>query len=360
MSGLTLTGVSKPYTGGLVVRDVRGTVIVGNVVRGNPFGIQLVDALDARVERNTITDNGYGLEIHGRTDGSTVSANDIIDNERRLDASRGAGGINLFFTRGGITIDGNLISGNDDVGIEIYGASDLDIRNNRLTGSNDLIETGTQSGRPCRNLSITRNTFYSERIGDVEEERGIYLRCASDAVVSWNTFDGLDRFAVGLYRGSGGFNGPLRDVEISHNIFAGGRAFSIDSTMRSDVTIDHDLLFPCQTDICPALGQQFAFVARHAGTERFETFRSWTDYEANGIFADPLFVDPLRHDYHLQPEFAGKRQRRPLRRPAGLTPPAESGPVPTGLISPPAPPGTFGPRDPRRLAQIVSRIRNAA
>ncbi len=300
VSGLTLTGVSKPYTGGLIVKGVRGTVIVGNVVRGNPFGIQLVDALDARIERNTVTDNGYGLEIHGRTDGTTVSANDIVDNDRRLDKSRGAGGINLFFTSGGITIEDNLIGGNDDVGIEIYGASDLDIRGNRLTGSNDLIETGTQDDRPCRNISITRNMLYSERIGDVEEERGIYLRCAMDAVVAWNTFDGLDRFAVGLYRGTGGFNGPLRRVEISHNIFAGGRAFSIDSPLPSDVTIDHDLLYPCRTDICPALGRYVAFVHGHAGVERFATFQALTGYETDGMFADPLFVDPLRHDYHLE------------------------------------------------------------
>jgi parallel beta-helix repeat protein len=300
ISGLTLTGVSEPYTGALVVREARGAVIVGNVVRGNPFGIQLVDALGVRIERNTVTDNGYGLEIHGRTDGSIVIANDIVDNDRRLDASRGAGGINLFFTSGGITFENNVISRNDDVGIEIYGASDLDIRGNRLSGSNDLIETGTQDDRPCDNVSITRNLFYSERVGDLDEERGIYLRCATDAVVSWNTFDGLDRFAIGLFQGSGGFNGPLRRVEISHNIFADGRAFSIDSPMPPDVTIDHDVLFPCQSDPCPALGDEFAFVQGHAGTDRFSVFRSWTGYETNGMFADPLFVDPLAHDYHLR------------------------------------------------------------
>ncbi len=301
VTGLTLTGVTEPYSGGLMVRGADGAVIVGNVVRGNPFGIHLVDATGARIERNTVTDNGYGLEIHGRTDGTTIVANDIVDNDRRVDKWRGGGGINLYFTHGGITIERNRIQGNHDVGIEIYGASDLDIRENVLTGSNDLIETGTQEGQPCDNLSITRNVLYSDHVGDREEERGIYLRCASDAVVSWNTFDGLDRFDIGLFRGNDSFSGPMERLEVSHNIFAGGRAFSIDSDLPPDITLDHDVFSPCRADVCPLLGNQIAFVHGHDGTDQFATFRQWSGQEANGIVADPVFRDQAGHDYRLQP-----------------------------------------------------------
>jgi parallel beta-helix repeat protein len=316
ISSLTISGAAPGYNGGLEVTSARSAVITGNVVQGNTFGIYLVDAVGARVEDNTMTDNGYGLEIHGKTDGTVVRGNQIVDNDRRVDTSRGAGGVNFFLTTGGIRLEGNLISGNHDVGIEIYGATDLDIVGNRLTGSDDLIETGTQDGQPCSGINIIGNWFYSQEVGDSDEEHGIYLRCAVDAVVAWNTFDRLDRFSIGLFSGTGGFNGPLARVQISNDIFYGGRAFSIDSALPESVTIDHDILFPCHRVLCPVLGNQVAFVSQHDGTDDFDRFRAWTGYEAHGQRADPRFVDPDGHDYSLQPDspaasFAGAQDAPP-------------------------------------------------
>jgi parallel beta-helix repeat protein len=311
VSGLTLTGVQDTYSGGLIVNRARRATIVGNEVSGNPFGIELQDALDARIEQNLVTDNGYGLEVHGRTDGTVIRHNQIVENDRRVDKWRGAGGINLYLVKGGLTIEDNEIRGNDDVGIEVYGASNVDIRGNELSGSNDLIETGTENDKPCDDMTITRNAFYNDGVGDGHEVRGIYLRCATHTEVSWNTFDRLDRFAIGLYRGSGGFNGPVGQVRISHNIIAGGRAFSIDSAMSDDITVDRDVIWPCQADPCPVLGRQVAFVHDHDGTARLTSFRAWTGFEEHAIFADPDFVDADAHDYRL-------RDGSPLKGRAGL------------------------------------------
>jgi hypothetical protein len=198
----------------------------------------------------------------------------------------------------------NLFAGNDEVGIEVYGASDVEIRGNRFTGSNDMIETGTEDGRPCAGLRIHRNIMYKSEIGSDREERGMYLRCLSDSVVERNTFDGLDRFAIGLYAGTGGFNGPLERLAIHDNVMAYGRAFSIDSDLPSTVTIDRDVLFPCRTGICPILGRQIGFVEGRGGTEDLREFREWTGFEADGAMSDPLFADRAAGDYRPSPDSA--------------------------------------------------------
>jgi parallel beta-helix repeat protein len=314
---VTLTGQQAAYGGGILVDGARNVVIRSSLIRGNPFGVYLVDAPGALVTGNLITDNGYGLEIHGASGGTVVSGNEIVDNDRPVDASRRAGGLNLYFTTGGVTIANNEIADNDEVAIEIYAASDILVDGNRMSGSNDMVETGTDNDTPCRNLVFTGNTIFSSDPADGSEERGIYLRCATASRIEWNTFVGLDRFAVGLYAGTGGFNGPLDEVAIAHNVIAGGRAFSIDSPLPASVTMDHDVVMPCRSGTCPIMGREIAAVAfAGGGTTVWSEFRDWTGQEANGLFAAPRFRDPLVHDYGLLPGspaigLAGATERPP-------------------------------------------------
>ena len=295
ISGVTITGQATPYGGGIAVEDARDVVIRDSVIRGNPFGIYLIDAPGASVTGNRITDNGYGLEVHGASAGTVVRGNEIVDNDRA---------------------------------IEVYAASDILVSGNRLSGSNDMIETGTEDGVPCRNLVVTGNTMFSRDITDSNEERGIYLRCATAARIEWNTFVGLDRFAVGLYDGTGGFNGPLEDVTIAHNIIAGGRAFSIDSPLDPSVTMDDDIVMPCRSGTCPVLGREVAFVASAGtGTMVWTEFQAWTGQEAGGLFAAPRFRDPAANDYRLLPDSpaigrAGATERPPAELPSASPPPS--------------------------------------
>jgi parallel beta-helix repeat protein len=297
---LTLAGADRPHTGGVTVVRARGIVIRHNIVRDNSFGVYLIDAPEALIERNLVTGNAYGIEVHGESAGTRIERNDIVDNDGQLDDSRSAGGIDLYFTTGGLTVADNVLSGNDEVGIEVYGASDVVIRGNLVTGSTDAIETGTEDGRPCARLTVTQNVFYNGSIGAGAEERGVYIRCGEDSLVAANTFDGLDRFAIGIFAGDASFAGPVERLVIRDNILANGRAFSIDSAMPESVIIDSNLLFPCRSGNCPILGRQVAFVRDRGGTEEFETFRAWTGYEASGSLLDPRFVDRARRDYRLR------------------------------------------------------------
>ncbi|MEJ7696105.1 MAG: hypothetical protein WKF78_05655 [Candidatus Limnocylindrales bacterium] len=167
-----------------------------------------------------------------------------------------------------------------------------------------MIETGTEGGRPCAGLHIHHNIMYKADIRSDREERGMYARCLSDSVVERNTFDGLDRFAIGLYAGSGGFNGPVEALVIQDNVIAYGRAFSIDSRLPTSVSIDRDVIFPCRTGVCPILGRDVGFVQGRGGTDHIRTFREWTGFEANGAVSDPLFVDRAARDYRLRPDSA--------------------------------------------------------
>lgn len=331
ISGVTITGQETAYAGGILVENARDVVIRDSVVRGNPFGIYLIDAPGTTITGNTITDNGYGLEIHGQSAGTVIRGNEIVDNDRPIDASRRAGGINLYFTTGGLTITDNRIEGNDEVAIEIYAASDILVDGNRISGSNDMVETGTENGTPCRNMVFTGNTMYSRDPSDSNEERGIYLRCATASRVEWNTFVGLDRFAIGLFDGTGGFNGPLEDVSIAHNILAGGRAFSIDSPLDASITMDGDVVMPCRTGTCPVLGREVAFVASAgAGTTIWSDFQAWTGQESNGLFAAPRFADPAANDYRLQAGSPAAGRAGATERPAEATPGASPSPAASG------------------------------
>jgi hypothetical protein len=107
----------------------------------------------------------------------------------------------------------------------------------------------------------------------------------------------MDRFAFGVYTGSGAFAGSIDGLRIVNNIAVNGRVYSIDSTMPSSVVIDYNLV---TTASGPVNGGTLAYVAGKGNTSSFETFRSWTGYEANGMNADPRFVDRAARDYRLR------------------------------------------------------------
>jgi parallel beta-helix repeat protein len=299
LRNLRFTGATSTFQAGLRVESSSGVKVLGSRTSGNSLGIYLKGVRNSLVENNTVTDNAFGIEVHGTTTGTIIRGNRINHNNRYLDPSRSAGGMNLYKTSGGITVANNEFIGNREVAIEIYAASDILISGNRMTGSNDLIETGTSSGAPCNNLRIVRNIGWNSSIGTGGEERGFYLRCASNSLVAHNVFDGLDKFAVGIFRGSGGFNGPIDNLRILNNISVNGRAYSIDSSMPSSVKIDNNLITRCTSGTCPVHGSKLAYVAGKGNTTSISTLRSW-GYEARGISADPLFVGRSARDYRVR------------------------------------------------------------
>lgn len=279
---VVITGNTSSFAAGVRIENASGVLIKNLRIRGNSIGVFLMNATRSRLFGNRITDNAYGVEVHGTTTGTVIDRNIIANNDRYLDASRSAGGLNLYKITGELTIRRNSIYGNDQVAIEIYGAQQVRITRNRIGGSNDMIETGTDSGVPCDRLTITGNTFYAATVASGGEERGLYLRCASNTVIAHNTFRGLDRFAIGLYLSNGTFSGPLHDVSIHHNRISGGRAFTINSALPSSIVIDHDRIGRCTASACPLEGKMLAGVSGKGNTTTIGQLRAWTGFEAHG------------------------------------------------------------------------------
>ena len=293
---LSLTGATSTFQAGLRVDSSSGVKVSGNRMAGNSLGLFLFNARAALVENNVVTDNAYGIEVHGATDGTIIRSNRVDENDRYLDSARSAGGINFHKTSGGIIVSDNTFFGNNEVAIEIYAASNITLTRNSMTGSNDLIETGTESGLPCDNLRIVRNVGWNSSIGTGGEERGFYLRCASNSIVAHNVLDGMDRFALGIYSSSGRYSGPIDGLRLLNNIAANGRVYSIDSTLPSSVVIDYNLAV---TATGPVNGGTLAYVYGKGNTSSWDQFRSWTGYDAHGVGTNPAFVDRAHRDYRL-------------------------------------------------------------
>jgi parallel beta-helix repeat protein len=280
-----VTGATGSWDAGIWIKGVSNATVRGLTIRGNRMGIFIRDAPGTLIEDNVIVDNAYGVEVHARTTGSVIRHNVIRENDRRMDAGRRAGGINLFKTYGGVRITGNRIWGNDSVGIEIFAAKSARIERNVIAGSADAIETGTDAGGSCRYNRIVRNVIFNA--GKQAEERGIWLRCLSQSLVAHNTIYGMDKHAIGV-TSSGSFSGPMSDLRILNNALVKGRGFWISGGLPRTVTIDFNNLRACTTARCPAFGHLVATL----GSTNYETvrqFRAGTRHMDHGVSVSPGF-----------------------------------------------------------------------
>jgi parallel beta-helix repeat protein len=292
---VVVTGGTGSWDAGIWVKDAPNVTIRGLTIRGNTLGIFLRNSPGAIVEGNVITDNAFGLEIHATTTGTVIRGNRIVQNDRFLDSSRKAGGMNLMDTSGGITVVGNTILGNDAVGIEIYGMDDAVIDSNIIGGSADAIETGTRSGGDCKNNKIVRNLIYQTNTR--AEERGMWLRCMSQSLVAHNVIDSMDKFGIGVVA-SGNFSGPVTNLRIVNNVVVNGRGFWLGTGLPSSVVIDYNDVVPCTSGTCEAFGNQFAAVGSTIYLN-LSSFRTATGHMAHGLSASPAFVNAGARDYRL-------------------------------------------------------------
>ncbi len=308
LRGVTITtGSATPGLAGLRVRTSSGVLLERLTVTGNSWGVELDGVTDSILRDSVLTDNADALEVHDASAGLVISGNDIHDNQRFWATDRSSTGVAFSSVTGPLTLSGNVIRGNhapvgqpaDGVGIEVYASTGLDIRGNTLSDNLDNLETGTDAGMTPCGLQFTGNVVYKSAQA-TGESRGLILRCASNSLVANNTFDGLDTFALNVIDGTLGtpFGGSIAGLTVRDNIVVYGRALSIDSALPASVSIDSDILFdPSSTAL---YGQHLAYVAGHGNTESLTELRDWTGYEESGSWADPWFVDPGSHDYHLR------------------------------------------------------------
>ncbi len=292
----------RQYGTAVYVARASHVTIEGSVLRDNAgFGVVLENVTDTLVLNNAITGNGSGVEVRLGSDGVVIRDNRIYDNDRAVDAGRGASGVTFFKTTGPILADNNLLWGNtmadpaqpDGSAFEIYAAGNITMTRNVIWDNAVVLETGTDSRTtPCDRLTFTRNIAYR-----TTRQEGLILRCASNSLVAHNTFDGLDRFAYDLSHNAGTYGGSIAGLRILNNIVFNGRAYSIDTALPSSVVIDYNLFYTAGSTAYE--GQYLAYVVGQGNTSNLAVFRSWTGYDLHGLSANPAFVNPAARDYHL-------------------------------------------------------------
>ncbi|MGO9924331.1 MAG: FG-GAP-like repeat-containing protein, partial [Isosphaeraceae bacterium] len=173
-AGIHLTGVGA--TGDWIYANFLGTDPTGTMAEGNQYGVEIDagatnnligtngDGVDDVAQRNVISGNGdSGVLISGQgTDGNVV-AGDFIGTDLTGTVALGNSGSNNYLANAGVSIEagasgnwigvnpnggaavadeGNLISGNDAYGIQIFFTS---LYNSNL-GSNDNVIAGDKIG----------------------------------------------------------------------------------------------------------------------------------------------------------------------------------------------------------------------
>ena len=309
LGDLVVSGAQVQYGAGVRIdRGATRITVERSTLRDNrSFGIKLADATHVTVRGNDIGHNETGIEISRLGEGILIADNEIHENDRMVTSSRGGNAIVFHLTTGAIRVTGNRIWGNraphladsgyDGGAFEVYGASNLLISGNLLWDNNNAMETGTDGVAPCAGNRFERNTVRG--LGTVAgETTGLILRCAEGMLVAHNTFDGLDHYAFYVAL-TGGYAGSVDGLRILNNIVIRGRAYSLGAGLPADLVIDHDVVLPGSTSA--TYGSRVAYVEGHGNTDTLAEFRAWTGYEANGIQADPAFVDPASGDYRLRP-----------------------------------------------------------
>jgi hypothetical protein len=214
----------------------------------------------------------------------------------------GASGIGFVKSTGAVLAQGNRIWANrassydytwDGGAFEIYGASNVTMTENVVWNNENVLETGTDSGRACTGNVFTRNVAY----GATTQGRswGMFLRCAEDMLVANNTFVDLDGFAFSLGSDSGTYSGRTGGLRIVNNVIdltgTGAKVYGVVTWLPDTVRINHNLVRTSGT---------FATLPDGRRTTSLATFASWTGYEATGTDADPRFTDRAARDYSLR------------------------------------------------------------
>jgi hypothetical protein len=314
LEGLTVQGSVADRGSGVLIENVLDGPVVVRLCRllGNAgFGINVYQSRNVQVEDNDISGNGTGVQVIGEGAGVVVSDNDVHGNNRMIRNTRrsvnnnddyGAVGVAMVRTVGSVVVSGNRVWGNrarsydygwDGGAFEIFGASNVTIRDNVTSDNENVLETGTDPGLPCDNNRFVRNIAYGHTTAG--DSRGIIVRCGGGMLIAYNTLADLDGYALQIGQDPPIFSGPIDGAQVIGNVFVvsgGGTPYRIDAPRPADLTIDDNLIW--------AAGGALAYVAGRGETSDLGQLYAWTGYERTGLAADPEFVDPRNSDYRLQ------------------------------------------------------------
>jgi hypothetical protein len=299
-SGAGITAESSAHI------EIRNNVIIDN----KAWGVRSFNSTSVTLAANAITQKAVGGQVGRAGEGTKVTNNDVHHNNKMIVNTSGINGddvggegVAIVMTTGTVTVSGNRVWGNrasshdygyDGGAFSIYGASNWVITNNVTWNNRNVLETGTDANKTqCKNGKFTRNVNYGATTVDVSV--GMTLRCASYTLVSNNTFEGTQRFVFDISHNKGSWGGSVEGLQIVNNIISvsTGKIYGIETDpLPNSVVINYNLVYNSGT------GYLATVVGR--GTRDLATLRSWTGLEANGIQADPRFVDAAGHDYRLR------------------------------------------------------------
>nr|AWJ66052.1 nitrous oxide reductase maturation protein [uncultured bacterium] len=207
---LTLDGggaahLEGPGTGTVLTIDAPGAVVRGLLVTGSgssheeiDSGIKLTQqATGARVERNVLLDNLYGIDIHGAE--SAVVVGNVIDGRQGHRMNERGNGVYIWNAAGAV-VEGNDIRWGRD-GIFVNTSMRNILRDNRFRDLRFAIHLMYSNGSEIvDNLSIGNHLgfalMFSKRLTVIgnrsigDREHGIMLNYANEALIEGNLVTG--------------------------------------------------------------------------------------------------------------------------------------------------------------------------
>jgi len=301
-SGIRVTGAGTAITlEGNRIHDLRGRNAMGITV----YGTRAASISDLAIVGNEIVDcdpaPSEALTVNGNVDGFVIAGNTVRDvNNIGIDAIGGERDIQpdpTLVARHGTIRDNRVLrarssyGGGYAAGIYVDGGRDIVVERNLVSESDLGIEIGAENrGIVTRNVHVRDNVLWANDkaclvFGGYAASRGR----VRDSAFTHNTCWGNDTLRSG--------NGELwiqyaEDNVVSHNIFHATAAGLLLSSWRGNAgnVLDRNLWF---TSGSPR------FVWNGTTLTGLAAFQSATGQEADGLFADPRFVDPTAGNYHL-------------------------------------------------------------
>lgn len=290
------------YGTGIHVEDASQITISDTLFQNiQGFGVVLKNVSQVTLVDNEFRNNAAGIEVRYGSNNVLIEGNRIHHNYRDVDSGRSATGVNFYYTTGPILARGNFLWENHttdepDPGgaaFEVYAASNITMRDNIIWDNETVLETGSDSVHtPCNNLTFSRNTVFRGA-----RQQGLILRCASNSLVSHNTFDALDNFVYDLSHNRGEYGASIEGLRIVNNIHVFGRVYVIENALPTSVVIDYNLSYNPGSQ--SQYGDYLAYVDGFGNTDSLAEFIAWTGYEQHGLCANPLFVSYLTSNYAL-------------------------------------------------------------
>jgi parallel beta-helix repeat protein len=310
ISGFEVSGAAGgSYSGsGIRVENQSSNIVLSNnnVHDNRTWGIHVHSSTNVTITDSDVSHNEVGIQVSYAGAGVVISDNAVhhqdkmITNDSTPGNDSGAVGLVFLKTVGPVLASNNDVWGNRAVSIdygwdggafEIYGASGVTISGNRAWDNDVVLETGTDSSMQCSNNVFVRNVAW----GATTQGRsyGVYLRCAQNMLIANNTLTNLYQWVYAISTSSG-YSARIDGLQIRNNVhvMSSGKIYGIDTAVPSSVVVNHNLDY-----VLPgaAIGSMYG----HGSTSSLATFTSWSGFDANGIAADPRFVNAAAGDYRL-------------------------------------------------------------